>query len=532
MRTSADHRACADLFVLYTCSMYRRRELVRMWQTLCVAFERGMEIFAELLNRNPTLKPMLDSIAAQLKRGTIVGFDKALIAKQQKTTSQQTRKTNGEFFQRAKKQATGEGAVDAKNATMLPGAAPTQSSAASGLGQTAGEEFLPQVTGEYFTAYFKETDGDDSQFKDISAAVVPLCTGTSPSRLPPHEAILKAETWQDNAPGRCTPTSAVEVASTAASTTPTPKPKLDVPFCVKQLKPIWLPIKAHRFAAYRAKVLQLLPPRVLEQYMAFEKLSQYDACIKLLESATPGSLNVLCPATLLQNEPVLVETVVQLIVGYLGLCLRSQQGHVAVQLCSQVLDSMSLALRDLHPGHRTVLEAFLYDTALSICFYMPLDISFTERSESFYQQAAARYLKLGHLNRYCKCCLRAAAVVHQQGRQNEAEYYTKQALNRLADQPVSSLLAVTYHNLAIHTISQHRIADGVAHTKSYVALLRQLDKLGNSWMQQMDNTQWLILKIQELWPRFQQCQGLRDSHHIDGVQPAWSKNKEGHARLT
>merc|ERR1719482_1329607 len=378
------------------------------------------------------------------------------------------------------------------------------------MSQTGATDSAVEVTGEYLTAYLKETDGDDSQFKDISASVVPLSTGTSPPRLPPHESILKAEQKPEGADAGGDPA------------TPAKKPKLDVPFCLQRLKPIWLPIKAHRFAVYRAKVLQLLPPKILEQYISFEKQGQYAACIKLLESATPGSLNVLSPATLVQNKPLLIETVLQLIVGYSGLCLRNQQGAVAVKLVTQVLDNMSLALRDLHPGHRTVLEAYLYDTALSVCYYMPMDIALTERSESFFQQATARYIKLGHTNRYCKCCLRAAAVLHQQGRYSEAEYYTQQALNKLADQAVSSLLAVTYHNLAVHTSVQHRVPDGVAHTKSYVALLRQLDKLGNSWMQQMDNTQWLILKVQELWPQFQQSQGIRDTHHVDGVKPAWS----------
>merc|ERR1719456_993784 len=106
IRVTADHRACADLFALYTYSMYRRRELVRMWQTLCEAYERGMDVFAELLNRNPALKPMLDSIAAQLKRGSVVGYDKAFIAKQQKTANQPTKKKDENLFQRSKKQAT------------------------------------------------------------------------------------------------------------------------------------------------------------------------------------------------------------------------------------------------------------------------------------------------------------------------------------------------------------------------------------------------------------------------------------------
>jgi hypothetical protein len=291
------------------------------------------------------------------------------------------------------------------------------------------------------------------------------------------------------------------------------------------VKPIWLPIKAHRFAAYRAKVLQLLPPKVLQQYVDFEKRGQYAACIKLLESATPGSLNVLSPASLVANKPLLVETVVQLIVGYSGLCLKNGQGSTAVRLVTQVLDCMSLSLRDLHPGHRTVLEAYLYDTALSVCYYMPSDVSLTDRAESFFQQASERYLRLGHANRYCKCCLRAAAVLHGQNNRSEAEYYTQQALNKLTDSPTSSLLAVCYHNLAVHTMVQQRIADAVAHVRSYVALLRQLPKLGNSWMQVMDNTQWLILKAQELWPQYQLETGMREPMVLENMP------KGGHRAL-
>jgi hypothetical protein len=393
---------------------------------------------------------------------------------------------------------------------MAPAAGATGSFAQAADQDAAA--FNLNMSAEYLTAYLKETDGDDSQLKDISAAVIPLSTGTSPPRMPPHE-VLSKEAEPEASPA--------EAGMSATPATPSAKkPKLDVPFCMQRCKPIWLPIKAHRFAVYRAKVLQLLPPKILDQYIQFEKSFQYAACIKLLESATPGSLNVLAPQTLVQGQPLLVETALQLIVGYSGHCLRNQQGSVAVKLITQVLDNMSLALKDMHPGHRTVLEAYLYDTALSICYYMPMDINLTERAESFYSQATSRYLKLGHLYRYCKCCLRAAAVLHQQGQRSEAEYYTQQALNKLSDQPVSSLLAVTYHNLGVHTVCQQRVHDGVAHVRSYVALLRQLPKLGNSWMQQMDNTQWLILKIQELWPQYQQSAGIHDSQQLEMGSPS------------
>jgi len=506
-----------------------------MWRTICGAYERGMSAFAELLTRNPALRPMLESIAAQLKRGSVVGFDKAFIAKKKGDDTAQPgkiRPADADLFRRR------DAKQRPKDETLLPVTSPGatgKSLSASASAPTLGPPSRPfqskddkkgnkemKLTEEYLMNYLKEMDGDDSQFKDISSSVIPLSTGTSPPRTAPADAILGEDGKRLGGEAEQEPvgrTSSLGGTGTASAPPKKGKPKLDVPFCLQRTKPIWLPIKAHRFASYRAKVLQLLPPSVLQQYIEFEKQGQYAACVKLLESATPGSLNVLNPAALVNNKPLLVETVLQLIVGYSGLCLKNNQGGVAVRLITQVIDNMSLSLRDLHPGHRTVLEAYLFDTALSICYYMPSDVSLTDRAESFFLQASDRYVKLGHTNRYCKCCLRAAAVLHGQGARSEAEYYTQQALNKLSDAPMSSLLAVCYHNLAVHTVVQQRISDAVAHVRAYVALLKQLPKLGSSWMQLLDNTQWLILKIQELWPQYQLQMGMRDPQHesISGV---------------
>lgn len=536
---TADHRACADLFALYIYSMYRRKELVQMWKTLCGCYERGMDAYAELLNRNPALRPMLESISAQLKRGTAVGLDQAFVKKRVEEGTRSRTNSEADIFKRVPsvKSETGkmeETALPAPNAPLTPTAQAAAMQAATQLpdpatlrkntlGSASGLAPVPEgegegegrgekgLTGDYLANYLKEMDGDDSQFKDIDASVVPLSTGTSPPRLPPHEFILNEEVKAQEKANRSEGGSG-QATPTTEKPAKRPKPKLDVPFCLQRCKPIWLPIKAHRFAAYRAKVLQLLPQRVLQQYIDFEKQAQYAACIKLLESATPGSLNVLSPATLVNNKPLLVETVLQLIVGYSGLCLRNQQGQLAVKLITQVIDQMSLSMRDLHPTHRTVLEAYLYDTALSVCYYMPLDYALSHRAEAFFQQASERYLRLDHVNRYCKCCLRAAAVFHQQGSRAEAEYYTQQALKRLTEAASSSMLVVCHHNLAVHTIAQNRIADAVAHVKSYVTLLRMLPKLGTSWMQLMDNTQWLVLKAQELWPAYAEKLGRSGQH--------------------
>jgi len=42
-----------------------------------------------------------------------------------------------------------------------------------------------------------------------------------------------------------------------------------------------------------------------------------------------------------------------------------------------------------------------------------------------------------------------------------------------------------------------------SHMRTYISLLRQMSKLSNAWIQKADNTQWLVLKLQELWPAHQ-----------------------------
>merc|ERR1719221_1480254 len=95
-------------------------------------------------------------------------------------------------------QPFGGAAAGSGGTTMLP----PSMAAAPPLGATAGGqggESAMEVTGEYLTQYLKEMDGDDSQFQDISSSVVPLSTGTSPPRQPPHEFLLRAEADGGNA---------------------------------------------------------------------------------------------------------------------------------------------------------------------------------------------------------------------------------------------------------------------------------------------------------------------------------------------
>ena len=60
--------------------MFMRREMSNMWRGLTWSYDHMGVGFDDLLTRNKNLKPMVESVAAQLKRGALVGFDKAIPA--------------------------------------------------------------------------------------------------------------------------------------------------------------------------------------------------------------------------------------------------------------------------------------------------------------------------------------------------------------------------------------------------------------------------------------------------------------------
>merc|ERR1712176_549436 len=152
-----------------------------MWKTLCSGYERSMDTFAALLEKNPALKPMLESIAAQLKRGSVVGYDKAFIAKQQPEQKGKKIAIDKDLFKRSAVgkpagEVTGDGGAARSPRSTQPGPGQTTMlppmQLPLGTQEAKGAEFA--ITGEYLQNYLKEMDGDDSQFKDISSAVIPL----------------------------------------------------------------------------------------------------------------------------------------------------------------------------------------------------------------------------------------------------------------------------------------------------------------------------------------------------------------------
>jgi len=514
VRLTADHRACADFFALYMYTMFMRREMSNMWRGLTWSYDHMGVGFDDLLTRNKNLKPMVESVAAQLKRGALVGFDKAFGKKAE---------LPGAGPAPGASQKAPAGAKSQEMFKRPEGGAPV---AAGGEGMRT-ERVMPEVHApkpkmdadapvagqDYMKQYLVEMDGDDSQFKDIDPNVVPLSSGSSPPRQRPEDVLFE-EKWStgtgpydrlgatvdDVLRKRGGSQASSSAGSRASSVAGTPKrQKADVPWCLARLRSIWLPIKAHRFTAHRSRVLQMLPGPVLQQYVDHEKAARYGACVKLLAVAVPGNLNVLEPANL-PNKPLLIETVFQMLVGYIGLCLKNQQVQNAIGLLMQVLEAMPLALRDLHAGHRTVMEAYLFDTALSVAYYVPQDTGLSQKAETFFTQASERYKKLGHPVRWAKCACRYASFLAVKQHYHEGEYFLQQALNGMRDLPPNSLTVVLHHNMSVLTGLQNRMPDALVNMRTYQAMTKQLPRLSSTWMQPLDNTAWLLLKLQDLWP--------------------------------
>jgi len=509
-RLTADHKACAEFYAVYLFNMYIRHELIKMWFTLVNSYDTVMARFAVLLKKNPSVKPMVESVSAQLKRGATIGFRNAFqppkaVGSPGAPKAETQKVKDKDLFKRPSSQEktsrTGTPLAPVTPGTQKLGdVKPDGKKTMSEAGSNVGEE---QAARDYLTQYLQEMGGDDSQFKDIDPNVVPLSSGRSPRRLRPEEILFENAGKVTSRPGSVSSMTGDLATSRSSgsekSVAGNKKPVVDMEFCTSKLRPIWLTIKARSFLSYRSKVVQLLPQNLMSQYVEFEKKGLYGACLKLLESTEAGNLNVLTSDhSLVTSKVFLMETVYQLIVGYIGLALQKEVS-VAVQLMQKTMESIHVGLRDMHTAHRTVLEAFLYDTALSVCYHVPTDPTLAAKAESYFQNASQRYLKLSHLNRYTKCCLRYASVLFSQKHHHEAEYFIQQGVNKLLSNKPSALFGLCFHNLAVQCALQNRFADAEQHVRTFQSILRYQPKLSTSWMQSFDVTQWLILKMKALY---------------------------------
>ena len=188
---------------------------------------------------DPSLKPMVESVSAQLKRGKAIGFSKAYVPKTEAAgagggeasgapgrikpvqTEQLFRRKpqggapepsgpSGVGYSAAAQRAGADGGdFDPDMSPLAKRQANESRPKQTADGEVVEEDDAPKerppdpnaihLSGDYLTRYLEETNGDDSQFKDIDAAVIPFSTGTSPRRERPDEYLFREDYQQKKA---------------------------------------------------------------------------------------------------------------------------------------------------------------------------------------------------------------------------------------------------------------------------------------------------------------------------------------------
>jgi hypothetical protein len=356
VRITGDHAACAEFYAIYLYNVFIRQELKNIWGGMCWSYDQTLHTFGDMLNQNEKLKPMVESVSAELKRKVMQGRDVPAPRRNQGGGDHTNRApvyTDESLFSKPGGRGKNSGG-DHTSRLHRPGA------------QAANEDLLRggvehDAAKDYLESYLREMGGDDTMFKDIAPEVVPLCSGASPRRIDPLEffknklaksdkkaAKKAAAASSDGLPdAEAAINKKLNELGVGAEDAPAPAaPKIDTQFCMDNLKPIFLTMKAHRFVSARAAILQQLPQAVVQQYVQNENSGKYIHCVRLLECATVGNINVLGDTTrLISNKPLPIDNVFQLIVGYIGLHLKSGRAEEAIELTNRAIES-AMARRD------------------------------------------------------------------------------------------------------------------------------------------------------------------------------------------
>lgn len=252
----------------------------------------------------------------------------------------------------------------------------------------------------------------------------------------------------------------------------------------QRLRPLWITARPVGFHEARIRIFCCLSIHQQQQYLQLEAEGKYAACITLLESAIPGNLNVLGDTSrVITRQPLLVEAAFQLLVGYIILAAKfvppkatpaSQSGAgnasgsvgsassaaSAAKLLQAAL-SATPVLHCLPPTHRAIQEAYLFETALSLCYVLqPVSESLLAASSSFYNHAAQRFLALVQPIRYVRSSVRYAAVLIKMRQWNEALFYLTKASDNLVGKAEKSRLAVALsHNRLLTLVLTKQIGE-------------------------------------------------------------------------
>jgi Variant SH3 domain/IQ calmodulin-binding motif len=439
----ADHVACSSAFFLTVFHIWNTGRLSIFYQTISFFYQLCLSRFTILLAKTPHLKPLLETLGQTLKNS-----DARKLMLPETIT---------------KPKATSESFLDRQILISSEGKSKKMDSVVEPVATVSSD------TNDYMKEYLIEMEGDDSQFRDIDANVVPWAVDAhSFTRRNPQD-IFKFES-------------------------------LTAEWCLARLQPIWVGTKPSRFTVSRARLLSVMKSaELVPLYCSHEKTGNYFACLELLRETKIGSLNILNPLALVSRQPFWIESVFHLLCGYVGLCLKSKQLEKAASLIIQAISVSQIAFRDFKPVHKDTVIASIYESALGVVYASPVHSQIRSRAQEFFHEASERYLGLQHFKRYSKCCCRYSCILSQDGHIHEAEFFASQGLLKLETERPSSLSLVLTVNRAVFASTQKRFMEAEGHIRAAQAILRNLPTLGEEFMEGLDLTLWVARKLMAIF---------------------------------
>ena len=253
-----------------------------------------------------------------------------------------------------------------------------------------------EIVPKYMEEYCRLSDGDDSIFRDITGAV--------------GESLTVPADWT----------------------------------------PIWLPIRATRFASARARLVSALRSDKTKAafYQAEENL-EFPQCITILGDTSKGNLDIFSTSN---AQPFFVECVFHLSVGYAAQCIKANKPDVGMALLTKVVNCFSTALKKLQSDHQLAIEAMILDSAIGFAHAFPRAAK--DHMEAWYAGATDRYTRLGQINRFARGCLRYASVLSKVNQTSQALTVVNRAIERIDSGKPSPISLLGKVNRAILNASR------------------------------------------------------------------------------
>ena len=415
----ADHIACGKLFFILVYSMYLQRLMYRFFIWIIRAIDEVSKMFVDLILQNAQYEVALSETAESLKRSALLHKRSSQARNAPRIASVSPRPNQHSQFKVQRPQIKKKlGPLPVKKDPPRP-PPPVDSTrkhnrAEEALGQSSDmskgtQEYIQgsnpvadnkiiSFDDKYLSDYVRFFEGDDTLTRDIAA------DGVNFQLFP-------------------------QGSSSALSM-------------------IWLPIQATRFASSRARIISLLKTDAGRSlFQRSEGCYDFINCINILTDTPHGSLNIF--GTPSSTQPFWIEHVYHMAVGFIAHYSNAKDFEGGLSFVSNILRALPSSLRKLNQAHQLCIEAMMYDAALGFAYQFAAQAS--NLVEAWHDEAAKRYIRLGHRVRYVKCCIRLACVLSKQERYELCIRKISTAINAIADFQNTSIMMLARLDRAIAT---------------------------------------------------------------------------------